>query len=646
MTYPILCHHSDARALRRMADAVTEFGGGLLAVEICRKADGVADSTINRSTPPAAILAGGTHARDLLQEFCHHPSLAIIGRVLVDDSGEDDGHCNIRIPSDFQAEEIATALRGVLTDFVLSHAPERMRELGGLLDAAKLAHAWLAERARADAADARMRDLQGAVLGADDISDAGAERSFIAEADRLFERPDRTCYDDGEIIFHEGKEADGLRAIIGGHVELFRSINGEDVPFYVETRGHLVGLMSLSRGGPAFFSCRALGPVKLLHLTRGMLRKAVMASPRFVGLLVTVILRSLARRNRHASQLLLKVQSLNRTLAARKDQLEIALADLEAAQVRLVETGKMATLGNLAAGMAHELNNPATALLLASECLRDDLQALLNGPALSPVAAEAMTLGYSRKPLSTRDERALKEDMMKTLGGDRALASTLVASGVTDGKTLDRLLALSPGEDRDLLMTAMGHGARAGSALRGIETCSRRISKLTGSLKMYARNDEERIGNVDLNGTMEDVLLIVGNRLRGIEVHKEYGTPPAICCIPSQIEQVWTNLIVNAAQAMEGGGILRIRTMAGESGFARVEVEDDGPGIPDDLQGHVFESRFTTKSGRVEFGLGLGLPICQSIVTRHGGRIGYTSGPGRTLFHVELPVTFPIPSQP
>lgn len=644
MAYPILCHHSEARALRRMADAVRAFGGESLAVESCRKSEGLAGSLVSRGERPVVLLAGGSRARELLHEFCHHPGLATIGRVLVDDSREGEACCHIRIPSGFRREEIATALRTVLTDHILSHAPLRMREAGGLLDAGKLADAWLAERERANAADNRLRDLQGAVLGTDDISDA--EHAFIREADRIFERPDRIHYRDGEILFHEGKEADGLRMIIAGRVELFRSIGGEVVPFYTETRGRLAGLMSLSRGGPAFFSCRAVGAVRVLHLTRGMLRKAVMASPHFVGLLVTLILRSLARRNRHASRLLLKVQSLNRTLAARKDELEIALSDLEAAQARLVEAGKMATLGNLAAGMAHELNNPAAALLRASESLRDDLQALLNGPARSPVAAEALALGYSRKPLSTRDERAFKEDMMKKLGGDRALASALVASGVTDGTTLDRLLALSPEEPHGLLLTAVERGGRVGAALRGIETCSRRVSKLTGSLKMYARNDEKPTGNVDLNGTLEDVLLIVGNRLRGIEVHKEYGTPPAVCCIPSQIEQVWTNLIVNAAQAMETGGILRLRTMAGGSGFARVEVEDNGPGIPPDLQGRVFENRFTTKSGRIEFGLGLGLPICQSIVTCHGGRIGCTSAPGRTVFHVELPVAFPIPSQP
>jgi two-component system, NtrC family, sensor kinase len=178
-----------------------------------------------------------------------------------------------------------------------------------------------------------------------------------------------------------------------------------------------------------------------------------------------------------------------------------------------------------------------------------------------------------------------------------------------------------------------------GAALRSIERCSRRISKLTGSLKIYARDDGEWMENVDLNRTIEDVLLIVGHRLHGIDVHKEYGNPPPVTCIPSQIEQVWTNLIVNAAQAMNGQGTLRVRTMAGPPGRARVEVEDSGPGVPDDIRERIFENRFSTKSGRIEFGLGLGLPICQSILTRHGGDIGFRSEPGRSVFHVELPVT-------
>ncbi len=531
------------------------------------------------------------------------------------------------------------------TDDLPPHTPEpeRTRESGDhLLDACKLTEAWMAERRRADVAEARLKGMQDAVLGSGDVSDDDLDRAFITEADRLFGNPGRISYHHGDVLFQEGEEADGLWVVVSGSVELFRSIHGEDVLFYVEPCGRLVGLMSLSQGGPAFFSCRAVGGVQILHLTRRMLDEAVMTSPHFGGLLVTAILRSLGRRNRQAARLLLDIHSLNQKLAARKDQLENALADLSAAQERLVEAGKMATLGNLTAGMAHELNNPATALLRASEWLHNDLLELLGD---ETVAGQTMSLGYARKPLSTRDERSLREDMTKKLAGDRALASALVSSGVTDGETLDRLLAMSHGISGGSLMDAVERGGRVGASLRGIESCARRISRLADSLKLYARNDEKQIDHVDINDTLEDVLLIVADRLRGLNIHKEYGTPPAVSGIRSEIEQVWTNLIINAAQAMEAGGVLRIRTMEGEPGYARVEVEDNGSGIPEEIQGCVFENKFTTKSGRVEFGLGLGLPICQSIVTRHGGRIGFTSKPGRTVFHTDLPTAFPTQPQ-
>jgi len=185
-------------------------------------------------------------------------------------------------------------------------------------------------------------------------------------------------------------------------------------------------------------------------------------------------------------------------------------------------------------------------------------------------------------------------------------------------------------------------GGQLGGSLRNLDTCSRRISKLVRSLKVYARDDQDWQRDIDINQTVEDVVVLLGNHLRGIDLHKEYGKLPPAICMPSQLEQVWTNLLINAIQAMDGRGVIDIRTrFDDENHLIEVVVEDHGPGIPPDVQPRLFNSRFTTRAGRIEFGLGLGLPISKTLIANHGGRISFDSKPGRTRFTILLPTIPP-----
>jgi signal transduction histidine kinase len=411
------------------------------------------------------------------------------------------------------------------------------------------------------------------------------------------------------------------------------------VVFHFESAGRLVGLMSLSGGQPSLFTARAKGTVETLFLSDGEIRRGLAESPAFTTCLLGAMVRSMSRRNRRSAELLLEVHALNQRLEAQRDELQATLGHLQRAQAQIVASEKMATLGNLAAGMAHELNNPVAAILRATEFIADDLVALLGESPGLATAAAALPVATGQKPIGTAGEREAKARLAEALGGDRTLASRIFAAGIRTPAELGQLLAIHPEIPQPDRLRQIERGGQLGSSLRNLGNCSRRIADLVRSLKLYARDETDPVEDVDLNATIEDSLVLLASKLGWIHLEKDYGDLPPVAGHPSRLQQVWVNLIVNAAQAMNGEGRIAIRTALRPDGWIEVTVEDDGPGIPAEVQGRLFEHRFTTRGDRVEFGLGLGLPISRMIVENHGGNLTFESIPGRTVFRVELPAT-------
>jgi signal transduction histidine kinase len=166
-----------------------------------------------------------------------------------------------------------------------------------------------------------------------------------------------------------------------------------------------------------------------------------------------------------------------------------------------------------------------------------------------------------------------------------------------------------------------------------------RIVKLVGSVRSYARGSDEAVESFDVRTGIEETLLMLGHELGHVKVETEYADEvPPISGYPGDLNQVWTNLITNAIQAMdEKDAKLSIEVGPADSGEVRVGITDNGQGIPPENLEKIFEPAFTTKAGRVEFGLGLGLQIVKDIVVRHGGAINVDSEPGKTCFSVLLP---------
>lgn len=467
--------------------------------------------------------------------------------------------------------------------------------------------------------------------------DEGLDARLVDLSLSLFGDGGSRVYQNGECLVGEGDQPGGIWLVTEGRVELFRTVGGEELIFHFESAGRIVGLMSLAAGQPSLFTARARGEVRALFLKDAEIRRGLAECQEFATCLLGDMVRSMSRRNRRSAELLAEVHALNQQLAAQRDELRNTLDQLQRAQLQIIESEKMATLGNLAAGLAHELNNPVAAIARAADFITTDLIALLDETPGLEAAAAALPLSKGRQPIGTADERKAKAQLAESLGGDRPLAERIFAAGIRSAAELGSLLSVRRDLPREERIRQIERGGLLGSSLRNLGNCSRRIADLVRSLKLYAREESEVFEPVDLNATIEDSLLLLAGRLRGVEVHKEYGDLPPVPGHANRLQQVWVNLIVNAIEAMNGQGLLGVRTLLRDDGWIEVTVRDNGPGIPAEVQGRLFEHRFTTRGNRVEFGLGFGLPISRMIVENHGGRLSFESAPGRTVFLVEFP---------
>ncbi len=465
--------------------------------------------------------------------------------------------------------------------------------------------------------------------------DETVEAHLVAELDRLLGQPARQQAAADEILFQQGEELGGVIILLEGQVKLYKMINEQEVVFHSQTVGRLLGLLALSGLAHAFFNCRTITPVTYLRISVESLDRALQHSEDLQQVFLTVIMRSMARRSTRLVELQAEVLALNKNLARERDALAQTLRELQQAQSLLVESEKMATLGHLAAGVAHELNNPIAAINRSADFLQADLQALTAELPEGGVFGEMLQRALTHKPLSSREQRARRTALAEVLDDD-TWAETLVEAGLEDVADYERLVTGLTGS-RAERVAQLGRYYQLGSALRNIKGCSQRIAGLVKSLRGYSRADQADAAPVDIHEGLEDTLCLFTNRLRAVKVEKQFAAIPPVHGHAGELNQVWTNLIANALDAMQDSGQLTLVT-AERDGEVVVQVQDNGPGIPPAHQSRIFDVRFSTRQGRMEFGLGLGLSIVRNIVSRHGGRITVGSEPGCTVFSVCLPV--------
>ncbi len=479
--------------------------------------------------------------------------------------------------------------------------------------------------------------LKRTFLGDTDLSDDEVEDAMIEEIDRALNHPERVVYPAGTILLEEDQTVDGIRIVMDGRVRLFRHVEGHDVIFHSRTAGRIVGLSAMALRRPAAFTAQAVTELTAIPVSFDQLDTALQRSPTLSVHLVDVLVRSLARRNLRTVEQRVHIDRLARELAVERDQLANALARLEQAQTRLIESEKMATLGQLVAGVAHELNNPVAAIERGVDFLTEDVEQLSAAHPLSEVVLASLDRARNQAPLSTRQERDLWRDLGAELGDD-SLAERLVGLGLRTPQDAGRLLdGLSPGE-RDALLSEMEIYHRLGTSLRNVRSSAGRIASHVKSLRSYARADREKRTDVSIEEGLDESLMLLNHKLGEIELARAYGSVPPMIGYAGELNQVWTNLLSNAIQAMAGRGTLTVGTSAPDPSHVQATITDTGPGIAQDDLSRIFDLHFTTKEGRVEFGLGLGLTITRDIVERHHGVIDVDSRPGRTSFRVTMPV--------
>ena len=428
---------------------------------------------------------------------------------------------------------------------------------------------------------------------------------------------DETLLEAGETFVRQGDPADWMFVLLEGIFQ-WRGEFGGDTVVLPAKAGDISGVYPFSRMKQFTVTGRALTAGRILKFPVFLFPELVHKMPGLTATLVAMM----SDRIREGTR-------------------------IEQQRDRLV------SLGKLAAGLAHELNNPASAAKRATSQLAGVLTEMkdasfelgrqhpTDAQRVAIESAEASVILTAASPPDALAMSHLEEQLNSFLysyaESDSWQLSAALARSNMQPRSLEALLA-----DLDLSAARAALRRIAASAemavlLNVVESSTSRISELVRTIKEYTYLDQAPVQDVDIVRSLETTLAVLSNILRdGVTVQRQYEPIPLLVdSFGIELNQVWTNLIQNAVEAMDGKGVLRVRTFREEQNVV-VEIGDDGPGIPTEVRSHIFDPFFTTKG--VGEGTGLGLDAVQRIVRKHRGDVHVESKPGDTRFQVWLPL--------
>jgi signal transduction histidine kinase len=435
----------------------------------------------------------------------------------------------------------------------------------------------------------------------------------------------RRTYPQEAAVFREGEPAGELFVLLSGALRLSRLVGGEDVIISeTDQRGAYAGAM----------------------------RAYVQAESTYTNSLVTTTASSFFVLPSHDF-----AEFMRTWFPMAVHLLDGLFLGVRNAEATVRQREHLAQLGTLSANLAHELNNPAAAASRAASQLRErvgatrrKLAAIADGRVDPAAMARLVACQEAAVELSAKSRHAVRTavqeadledalvDRLDELGvpGGYDLAPVFVAAGLDVG-WLDSVVDTVGSHPLDGALRWLAYTLETESLMDEIEDSTSRIGTLVTAVKQYSSMDSASVQEVDVHPGLDSTVVMLGHKLQGVQVVREYDRSlPHVPAYTAELNQVWTNLIDNAADAMGGHGRLVLRTRR-EGDELVVEVADDGPGIPEAVQPRVFEAFFTTKP--VGEGSGLGLDNAKRIVRRrHHGTLGFTTGPEGTVFRVGLPV--------